>query len=112
MADAATELEHRGIVRTLKDLFAGAAGGVAQVLLGMGFPLPFLLTADIGNGASYLVTCLGRFLSIAPKTLDFCLYYWHAIGNRPFADFRDVLQSGGLLRSVETRKIIRKLVLF
>ena len=32
MADA--ELEHGGFVRTLKDLFAGAAGGVAQVLLG------------------------------------------------------------------------------
>jgi hypothetical protein len=71
MADAAAELEHGGIVRTLKDLFAGAAGGVAQVLLGMGFPLPFLRTADIENGASYLVTCLRRFLSIAPKALDF-----------------------------------------
>jgi solute carrier family 25 (mitochondrial carnitine/acylcarnitine transporter), member 20/29 len=35
MADAAAEVEHGGIVRTLKDLFAGAAGGVAQVLLGM-----------------------------------------------------------------------------
>jgi len=28
------ELEGQGVVRTLKDLFAGAAGGVAQVLLG------------------------------------------------------------------------------
>jgi solute carrier family 25 carnitine/acylcarnitine transporter 20/29 len=34
MADAAAELEERGMVRTLKDLFAGAAGGIAQVLLG------------------------------------------------------------------------------
>ena len=34
MADAAAELEEGGIKRTLKDLFAGAAGGIAQVLLG------------------------------------------------------------------------------
>ena len=33
----AAEIEERGIVRTLKDFFAGAAGGVAQVLIGMGF---------------------------------------------------------------------------
>lgn len=32
MADA--ELDSGGLERTLKDLFAGAAGGVAQVLLG------------------------------------------------------------------------------
>jgi hypothetical protein len=30
-----------GLARTLKDLFAGAAGGVAQVLLGMSNILPF-----------------------------------------------------------------------
>ena len=29
------EVPDQGLVRTLKDLFAGAAGGVAQVLLGM-----------------------------------------------------------------------------
>jgi hypothetical protein len=34
MADAANDLEEHGVVRTLKDLFAGAAGGIAQVLLG------------------------------------------------------------------------------
>jgi solute carrier family 25 carnitine/acylcarnitine transporter 20/29 len=34
MADAAADIEEGGLVRTLKDLFAGAAGGVAQVLLG------------------------------------------------------------------------------
>ena len=34
MADAAAELDEGGVKRTLKDLFAGAAGGVAQVLLG------------------------------------------------------------------------------
>jgi len=33
MADAAAEMEEGGMVRTLKDLFAGAAGGIAQVLL-------------------------------------------------------------------------------
>ena len=34
MADAAAELDEGGVTRTLKDLFAGAAGGIAQVLLG------------------------------------------------------------------------------
>jgi hypothetical protein len=34
MADAGAELDEGGVVRTLKDLFAGAAGGIAQVLLG------------------------------------------------------------------------------
>lgn len=34
MGDAANGLEEHGMVRTLKDLFAGAAGGIAQVLLG------------------------------------------------------------------------------
>jgi len=34
MADAAADLEEGGIARTLKDLFAGATGGIAQVLLG------------------------------------------------------------------------------
>jgi len=34
MADVAAELEEGGVTRTLKDLFAGAAGGIAQVLLG------------------------------------------------------------------------------
>ena len=35
MADTTAETKDGGIVRTLKDLFAGAAGGVAQVLLGV-----------------------------------------------------------------------------
>ena len=35
MADVIAEVEEGGIVRTLKDLFAGAMGGIAQVLLGM-----------------------------------------------------------------------------
>lgn len=34
MADIAAEIEEGGFARTLKDLFAGAAGGIAQVLLG------------------------------------------------------------------------------
>lgn len=34
MGDAAAELEEGGMKRMLKDLFAGAAGGIAQVLLG------------------------------------------------------------------------------
>ena len=43
MADAAAELDEGGIKRTLKDLFAGAAGGIAQVLLGQ-----FVMTLPIG----------------------------------------------------------------
>jgi len=39
MADAAAELEEGGMMRTLKDLFAGAAGGIAQVLLGQPFDI-------------------------------------------------------------------------
>ncbi|KAG9231030.1 mitochondrial carrier domain-containing protein [Amylocarpus encephaloides] len=39
MADIAAELEEGGMVRTLKDLFAGAAGGIAQVLLGQPFDI-------------------------------------------------------------------------
>lgn len=34
MADAVEEIESHGFKRTLKDLFSGAVGGVAQVLLG------------------------------------------------------------------------------
>ena len=34
MADTGTVEVEQGLARTLKDLFAGAAGGVAQVLLG------------------------------------------------------------------------------
>ncbi len=35
MADVVAELDEGGFLRTVKDLFAGAAGGIAQVLLGM-----------------------------------------------------------------------------
>ena len=34
MATSDTKTEAGGLTRTLKDLFAGAAGGIAQVLLG------------------------------------------------------------------------------
>jgi hypothetical protein len=45
MADAAAELDEGGLARTLKDLFAGAAGGIAQVLLGE-FELSLLLALE------------------------------------------------------------------
>jgi len=35
MAEAIEEFEQGGINRTVKDLFSGAVGGVAQVLIGM-----------------------------------------------------------------------------
>lgn len=34
MADAAADIEGRGFSQTAKDLFSGAAGGIAQVLIG------------------------------------------------------------------------------
>jgi len=39
MADAAAEIEEGGWTRTFKDLFSGAAGGVAQVLIGQPFDI-------------------------------------------------------------------------
>ncbi|PQE20658.1 mitochondrial carrier protein [Rutstroemia sp. NJR-2017a BBW] len=39
MGDVVAELEEGGFKRTLKDLFAGAAGGIAQVLLGQPFDI-------------------------------------------------------------------------
>ncbi|KAJ9620961.1 carrier protein ymc1 [Taxawa tesnikishii (nom. ined.)] len=39
MADAVEEIESHGFKRTLKDLFSGAVGGVAQVLLGQPFDI-------------------------------------------------------------------------
>lgn len=48
MADAAAELEEGGALRTLKDLFAGAAGGIAQVLLGEFMFLIFQFLAYLG----------------------------------------------------------------
>lgn len=50
MADASADIEAHhpqqqgGAVQTAKDLFSGAAGGVAQVLLGK----PFLLDWNVG----------------------------------------------------------------
>lgn len=39
MADAANDIEEGGGVTALKDLFAGAVGGIAQVLIGEFFIL-------------------------------------------------------------------------
>ncbi|KAG9242794.1 mitochondrial carrier domain-containing protein [Calycina marina] len=39
MADVAAELDEGGLTRTLKDLFAGATGGIAQVMLGQPFDI-------------------------------------------------------------------------
>jgi solute carrier family 25 (mitochondrial carnitine/acylcarnitine transporter), member 20/29 len=39
MASKEPEVEEQGLTRTLKDLFAGAAGGIAQVLLGQPFDI-------------------------------------------------------------------------
>ena len=50
MADVAAELDEGGFKRTLKDLFAGAAGGVAQVLLGK-WDVAFILG---GNGCFWV----------------------------------------------------------
>jgi hypothetical protein len=64
MADAAAEMEEGGMVRTFKDLFAGAAGGIAQVLLGESDgSLSFLSQYPI---ITLLSTCL-CFISRVPK---------------------------------------------
>ena len=56
MGDVVAEIEERGFVRTLKDLFAGAAGGVAQVLIGMTFDFfGFLLLPFAGRCYAILV---------------------------------------------------------
>jgi hypothetical protein len=65
MADAAAEMEEGGMVRTFKDLFAGAAGGIAQVLLGESDgSLSFLSQNPIIN---LLSTCLCCLISRVPK---------------------------------------------
>jgi hypothetical protein len=75
MADAAAELEEGGMVRTLKDLFAGGAGGIAQVLLGefegskFGTPLLLLLLEKM---SSRKVTWRGE--SGGPPTLHSCSF--------------------------------------
>lgn len=57
MADAAADMEERGMVETAKDLFSGAAGGIAQVLIGM-FILYFFGYHGISSQGLYQVTCL------------------------------------------------------
>lgn len=63
MADAANDLEEHGMVRTLKDLFAGAAGGIAQVLLGK-FCFPAYLFGIVVQSSSHCfqfdITCIKR----------------------------------------------------
>ena len=55
MADAAAELDERGIKRALKDLFAGAAGGVAQVLIGQSVMSVFIRYLPIAVGCLCLI---------------------------------------------------------
>lgn len=45
MADIAAEFDEGGFAKTAKDLISGAAGGIAQVLLG-----EFLLVIDFNWG--------------------------------------------------------------
>lgn len=45
MADAASDLEEAGSNNVLKDVFAGAVGGMAQVLIGMDGRFSFLQIA-------------------------------------------------------------------
>jgi hypothetical protein len=65
MADAAAELDEGGAVRTLKDLFAGAAGGIAQVLLGeIGVQFSFSCAIESTN-IFIQVTCEQKWGSAA-----------------------------------------------
>lgn len=77
MADAAAELEEGGMVRTLKDLFAGAAGGIAQVLLGefifdlsasecsFAHPIAFFLACIFD------ITCIQKWGCLQISDIDF-----------------------------------------
>lgn len=60
MADAAATLDEGGMVRTLKDLFAGAAGGIAQVLLGE-FTILSALAAEFGVYSLRIITCCAKW---------------------------------------------------
>ena len=67
MADAAAELDEGGVKRALKDLFAGAAGGVAQVLIGQ-----FVISEFI----RYLPIAFGYLCFIASSLhAAFCLIF-------------------------------------
>lgn len=60
MGDAA-EIEQGGAVRMLKDLFAGAAGGIAQVLIGIVFlfGIVFCFVSFMGDRLLWIkVTCV------------------------------------------------------
>lgn len=56
-AEEEVDIQRQGFVRTLKDLFAGAAGGVAQVLLGkIIFALPaFCLQFQSSNNLNHQI---------------------------------------------------------
>lgn len=50
MADAVEEaVKNQGLTSTLKDLFAGAVGGVAQVLIGTHYAAPYPYVASRNN---------------------------------------------------------------
>ena len=76
MADVAEDIESHGVgntswVRTAKDLFAGAAGGIAQVLLGelKEYMLVFVLvTARLYYPGGY--GSVSRFLSKVKSNLN------------------------------------------
>jgi hypothetical protein len=60
MSKVEHEIENEGgLQRTLKDLFAGAVGGVAQVLLGT-WVLSLLFCVASGGGASMALGRVGR----------------------------------------------------
>lgn len=67
MGDAA-EIEQGGAVRMLKDLFAGAAGGIAQVLIGMVF-----LFGIVFYCVSFLGCCSLRSRALLPCLLFYLL---------------------------------------
>jgi solute carrier family 25 carnitine/acylcarnitine transporter 20/29 len=65
MADAAADMEENGMLRTMKDLFAGAAGGIAQVLLGEFYTAAYSIDAAIQS-----ILSLFEFISRVPRVGD------------------------------------------
>jgi hypothetical protein len=65
--------DEAGAARMLKDLFAGAAGGVAQVLIGTAPPLPGRSQADIAGMRVYIGQPFGKLPPRFSALDDICI---------------------------------------
>lgn len=81
MGDSANDLEEHGMVRTLKDLFAGAAGGIAQVLLGKHFSLNFSIVVQ--SPLLQLLKLISRALRMGQVSQIISLLVVHQLASYP-----------------------------